>query len=411
MSDAPLTCPYCNAYVPAPAKGPVALDGRVVCPRCGELFTPPPGSYVGQPADGPTMEAILGDTPVSLKEKPRGRNRLVGLGLLALMAVMAGTALTYALVTTAVRRAHDTGSRQTSRPLPIPTGATVLPETGPVAPAKLDALAYLPPDTGLIVGVHLAEIGNAEAGKALLAQPVNVGPRDVTIDDLLRWTGFRREEVLHLVIGVKIDDPPPLPPRMNLVLHTKAAFDAGALRKRLKAERQPDVEGHQIYTFRVAGLPLPPAFWCADDRHTVVFGLVPADLGDVPIQPRRDQLPSEIRDVLKERVASGGPLWVAGAADDWKKTRLPLLFAKVKPADRDSLNGIRTFAAWAQFEQGVTIWGTFHCRDDKDTEAVESYFKRLGKADNPDLKTAVEGGWLTVQWRTQVETVLKALEK
>jgi hypothetical protein len=31
--------------------------------------------------------------------------------------------------------------------------------------------------------------------------------------------------------------------------------------------------------------------------------------------------------------------------------------------------------------------------------------------DNPDLKTAVEGGWLTVQWRTQVETVLKALEK
>src|SRR5438552_5643537 len=189
MSDTPLTCPYCNAYVQAPAKGPVAWDGRFVCPRCGEMFTPPPGSYVGQPVDGPSVEAIRGDMPPSPREKPRARNRLVGLAVLAVMVTAGGVGLTYGLWSTSLRRAHDTGRSQTNRGLPFPTEATLPPETGPVAPANLAALAYLPPDTNFIVGVHLAEIGDSAEGRALLAQPIALGSGPaVKIDDLLRWT-------------------------------------------------------------------------------------------------------------------------------------------------------------------------------------------------------------------------------
>src|SRR5260370_35035559 len=119
MSDELLTCPYCNTYVQAPHKGSVALDRRVACPRCGEVFTPPSDWYEGQPQPmGSNPEAIMGDTPVSPMEKPRGRNRLVGLALLGLMAVMAGPALTYALLTTDLRRFHDSGRSQSTTPLP-----------------------------------------------------------------------------------------------------------------------------------------------------------------------------------------------------------------------------------------------------------------------------------------------------
>ena len=164
MSDTPLTCPYCNAFIQTP---PASGEDRLLCPRCGELFTPPPGSYAGQSTEqGPTFAAIAGDTPLSPHPKPRGRNRLVAALLLLVMAAMAGTGLILALQTTGLRREHDTGATQSRRQLPFPTDAATLSATGPVAPAKLDALAWLPPDTSLILGVHLAEIGDSSAGQA-----------------------------------------------------------------------------------------------------------------------------------------------------------------------------------------------------------------------------------------------------
>ena len=414
MSAEPLTCPYCNAFVQPPRQGSVAVDHRIACPRCGELFTPPSDWYEGQPQPiGPDPEAIAGDTPMSPLEKPRGRNRLVGLALLGLMVVTAGGGLAYALLTVDFR-AHYTGHSHSNKRLPIPTEPAVLPDAGPVAPGKLDALAYLPADTNLIVGVHLAEIGDTAAGQALLAQPIPLSPGvSVKIDDLLRWPGFRREDVDHLVIGIKIDEPPPLPPRMELVLHTTAAHDADAVRKRLKATRDSDDGKRRIDTFPLEKPRFSAALWCVDDRHTFAFGLVPSDVAACPPRPRRDlgQLPREIREVLEERVASGGPLWIAGMADDWTKTWAANLFANMKPDDRARLYRVRTFAAWVQFDQTLTVRADFNCREDKNAQHLEAYFRHLGKEENPEMKTAVSEGWLTLQWRTRLETILQALER
>ncbi len=419
MSDAPLTCPYCNAYVRLPTVGTVAFDGRIVCPRCGESFIAPPGSYANQPdTAGPTIESIRGDTPVSPRPKPRGRNRVVGLGLLALMVVMAGVGLAYALWTTDLRRIHDTGRSQSGRPLPMPTDATLLSPTGPVAPAKLDALAYLPPDTNLVVGVHLAEIGGTKAGKTLLAQSLPVGPLPaVKIDDLLRWTRFEPSEVAHLIIGFKlvkqVPGDLPLPPRMELIVHTKSAFDADTVRKRLNAHLDSEDGKRRLDRFELGNKQLSAVLWCADDRHTFVFGLVPSDVKAVPPtpEPNLDRLPRELREVLQERVASGGPLWIAGTSDDWSKTWAAKLFDKLPAADRARLNRVRTFAAWVQLDESVTVRGAFDCRDDAGAKGLEDYFHGLSKDGDPGLKMANDSGWITLQWRTTPETLLRSLEK
>jgi hypothetical protein len=350
---------------------------------------------------------------VSPIEKPRGRNRLVGLAVLAVIAIMAGTALTYALLTVDAR-AHYTGRSQSNKHLPIPTEPAALPQAGPVAPGKLDALGYLPADTNLIVGVHLTEVGDTKAGQALLVQPIPLGPGlSIKIDNLLNWTGFPREDVDHLVIGVKIDDPPPLPPRMELILHTKAAHDADAVRKRLKAVRDSDDGKRRIDTFPLEQARFSPALWCADDRHTFVFGMVPSDVRACLPRPRHDlgQLPREIREVLDERVASGGPLWIAATANDWNKTWAAPLFTKMKPDDRATLSHVHTFAAWVEFDQTLTVRGAFDCREEKNAKALEDYFRRLGKGDNSELTLAVGDAWLTLQWRTKLDTILQALER
>jgi hypothetical protein len=435
MADAELTCPYCNAFVDMPKRSSSARDSRLLCPRCGETFTTPTGAITDQPdassaapesitGDTPvsayfrrsgggrfvSAESIAGDMPVSPRQKPLGRNRLVGLSLLGFMLLFAGVGLAYALWTSGLRRQHDTGPSQSHRPLPIPTEPGTLNDTGPVAPEKLDALGYLPSDTSLIVGIHLAEIGDSKAGQSLLAQPLPIGPRAVNIDDLLRWTGFKREAIHHLVVGVCIDDPPPLPPRLVLILHSKTRFDADALRKRLKAERQPDVNHHRIDAISSENIPL--SFWCADDRRTVVFALVPSALQDVPLQPRDlSKLPRELREALHDRLGTGTPLWAVGTSEDWSKTWAAGLFQNLKPEARGRLNSIHTFAVGIQIGENVTVQGAFDCRDDKHAQALEAYFRKLGKTDNPELKTSVENAWLTLQWRTKLETLLQAMER
>src|SRR5438270_11582173 len=119
MSDATLTCPYCDAFIDPAATGGGAQPGRVVCPRCGESFNPTTGFRSDQTAIAPGRESVRGDVPfresvlddivLSPVEKPHARNRPVGLGILGVMAVLFATALTYALVTSSLRRDHDTG--------------------------------------------------------------------------------------------------------------------------------------------------------------------------------------------------------------------------------------------------------------------------------------------------------------
>jgi hypothetical protein len=107
----PLCCPYCNAYVTAPA-GMVEDGRRMVCTRCGETFT----------YRGPTFEAAqsppqpsISNAPTAPAElapvqtRPQWSNRVIGAIVFGLMASMAVGAVVISLATHSVRRSHDSG--------------------------------------------------------------------------------------------------------------------------------------------------------------------------------------------------------------------------------------------------------------------------------------------------------------
>src|SRR5437899_3021283 len=154
MMQHSLSCPYCNSFVTTPPGARVGQ--RVNCPRCGESFVYRPAK---RDADG--TEAVLEQSPLPSDGTTPARwsNRRLATFVLGGMATMAALGLAFALTTTQLRRSHDrVGSADPQRAIPIRT----------VAPAELEGLGYLPPDTDIILGVHVAELLQEPAGRELL---------------------------------------------------------------------------------------------------------------------------------------------------------------------------------------------------------------------------------------------------
>src|SRR5262245_56222821 len=112
MSAETLTCPYCNARQP-PLPG-LAVGQRVTCTRCGEGFkvTTVPAGWA-EPSSCEVTDAR--SAPSAIPNRPVCSNRLVAGLILGVMLIMAGTGLTYALLTVQQRREHDRALPRKSR--------------------------------------------------------------------------------------------------------------------------------------------------------------------------------------------------------------------------------------------------------------------------------------------------------
>ena len=421
MTTEPVTCPYCNALVTV-APG-TAGGQRVPCRRCGESFTLSPHADCGlRIADcglenqaGSSRERAALQSPVyeSAIRNPQSaiRNRWLALVILGVMACMAAGALAFALSTEKFRRDNDKGITQPrpKRRVPLDEATPPAPAT-PTPPAKLDALAWLPPDTNLVLGVHVREVAGADAGKALLRQPIRAGGFNLGLspESLLGALKFQVAEVDHLVLGITAEesDRPALLnlPRAVLLVRTRQDYDERELRERLKAERVAGPGDRAVYEFRASDALKPSV--CFIDGRTVAFALVPGPLQDVPASPRADlgQLPRPLREVLKKRVGPVGPLWVAGHSDDWSKTPAKRLFA-----NRERLAKVRTFAVWVQLDDPALVRAEFDCGSDQAAKDLQKYLDIPD--DGADWKAARADGWLTVQGRTKLDNVLGALER
>jgi hypothetical protein len=67
-------------------------------------------------------------------------------------------------------------------------------------------------------------------------------------------------------------------------------------------------------------------------------------------------------------------------------------------------------AAQVQLEPEVRVRAAFHCGDPAAARGLDDYFRDPGRA-GPQLTTALEGAWLTLQLKTDLDAVRRALGK
>src|SRR5262245_24872304 len=273
----PLSCPYCNALVPAPAG--VQAGQMITCPRCDDRFrvladaVPAATDTSPPPAAAPIVPPIF-----------RRSNRVVAMVVLGVMVVMAMSGLTLALLTQGKRREHDKGiPGRAKRPRQLEV--EVPQKVAPTAPLDLTALRYLPADCDVLLGIHMAEVLQEPAGRELLNLELpGLGTVEQSVlQKVERLTGLAMLDVGHLVLAARVNHKV-IPPRLLIVVRTRAPYDQGRVCDRLRATTHPQAAGRPLYRFQQELLPLyDTGVLACPDEQTLVLGWQVLDLADMTV--------------------------------------------------------------------------------------------------------------------------------
>jgi hypothetical protein len=527
--SAPLSCPFCNAQVPAGAG--LAAGDKVVCPRCEESFALRRPTDAVQPAPGPVsaftlgparsaapVEALEGDSfagkvklwldvffalailltvgtlvltgsgvlvfslglvvgaalwwaffslppshpfvpvlPVLLVLGVAGLwawrllgggptvEALAGIGLvygvvgaasflwlwffrvsrsngvtagfvLANMGLLASTSLALALSTQDFRRLNDRGlikaRLRPTRPAEPPA------PPGPSGPASdpLEALGYLPRNTNVLLVVRTADLATAPGGQEAL-EAVGIGGSSIRLDRIRGLTGLDASAVDLLAVGLRIDEI--IPPPITMVVRTKAPYDQARVRQALNASEVARAGGDRpLYRIQASGLPelaRGGRLWFADD-HTFVLRFLSLTMQEkspdpgVPLTPRRgpDEVPEDLRQLVKEKVETAAPLWLAVAVADWKALEPAADFGLFPRNQVERLRLIRRAAGWARPGGQASAALAFEGVDAAAAERLEK--ELLGPRKHVKGLTAKrEGAWLTIRWKGKPGELKEAL--
>lgn len=329
--------------------------------------------------------------------------------VIGVMLLMAGGGLAFMLLTVPQRRAYDT-SRPPRRPgrqpgVPLPEVPTVVN----VAPDKLEALKYLPPSVNFLLAARIPELLASPIGTQVLRDPIAVGGSEHRLADLPSWLGLRLEEIDHFVLAVKLDDA--LLPPFYLVFRTAAPYDEETMRQRLGGARVAGASKKKLCSFRPGKKDITLHVWFADER-TLVMALFRDHLELLPDRSIENlrQLPEELRTVLRERREPAAPAWIAGHSRDWSKTSLVKFLGEMKNEEWTRLSTVRTFGIWFVPGDALDVRAVFACADAKGASALEEHFRSLSGPES-HFKSALDGSWLTVQFRTGPEFLARAMKR
>ena len=398
---AEIHCPYCNAVVP---PVPAAQPGQpITCPRCEETFRPLAAAGL-QPADSDRQVANLPNQPPPVRQ-PVLSNRQIALGVVCLMGVMAAAGLGLALWTQAERRGNDAGLKRSrlSHKRRQQLEVDVAPPAR-VAPLELKGLNYLPADSDVIAGIHVAEALREAGGREGLEKGFPLPGIGGYLKRLETLTGLRLEDIDHIVAGARVNSSQGLP-RLIVVVRTKSAFDPQAVRAVLKAREHPAARGRAVYLFQRELLPLyAQGLATFPNEQTLVLGWGINKLSEMPTRRRHDTdtLPAEITTLLRGRGRPQGPAWIAGHSDDWPRAlALPLLLARADQQQRGVLARLRTFSAWLETEADrPSLRAVIRCADAAGAEVVEKYLRdRL--ADLKGARITRTDDWLDLRYRPE----------
>lgn len=382
MAAEPLACPYCNAFVTAPAD--VVAGQRIPCPRCGEAFPyrsrAENGSAVGQPT--PTTAMAPSATGVQTVRQRRP-NWLIAVGVLGVMAVMATIGLIWSLKTVPDRRGRD----------------------------RKEPVGYLPSDCDMVLGVHVTKLLEATAGRDLTREldQTLVG---ANLPPFQRWTGLRWEDVEQAFLGMRLTDR--LLPRVILVVQTRDTYDAEKLRATLKVSRTVERGQKTLHRFRPEGAAFELELWCPSETILVV-GLAESDLDAVPLTPYSgvNHLPAWLQALLRDPTGTNAQAWVLAHSDDWKKaldkSLVKLLLARVPEREQERLTTVQTLALWLHFDQDIRATTALKCSSD---EATQELREQLVNSDvvAPENIEIKRERWVEIVVQTSARALLQRLK-
>jgi hypothetical protein len=395
MADT-ISCPYCNAILPADAVGAAPTP---TCPRCGELLPPHLAEAIqSRPSAGSLATAPCATPQAAIRPSRRSLRRVAGI-VVGIMGVMAILSFTYAWHTVNWRRSRDPkpGKALATQPAPMPR------------PVEWAALGYLPPETAIIAGLHVAEAEKTPRGKELLQSP-RIGPIPISSTDIENWTGLKITDIDHAVIGLKVE--PRIPPAMVLVVRSRQPIDQTKVRAALKSERGSEIGKKKVWHYNVrisSKLSLEGLLWFASSDLLVV-SFSKLDMEKVPDQPASGatQIPTLLRDAIRDRVNPGSQAWLAGRVENWDGVT-PLLSLAMNKETLETLSSLRTFGFGVQVASGIRLEGAVQGVDEAATERLkmrwtvmavpegakelEPYFRELAKS----YQREVEDGWLMIR--------------
>ena len=395
MTSETLTCPYCNAAI---GVQPGLTSGqKIICPRCGDTFPlRPHDAIVSQPHPVPEETRITANAPrVQPSLSSRRSQWLVASLVVGVMLLMAGGGLAFMLLTQNERRSHDT-----NRPPRRPGRQPGVPEPAltSVAPDKLTGLSYVPSGVNFLVGAHITELLANPVGVQMLRGPIKLGESEYRLESVPGWVGLRPEDIDHLVFAARVEDA--VIPPFFLILRTTQPYEDEQMRQRLKATRLASAGKKKLYSFRTPHKDIPLNAWFADER-TLVLALFADQLESLRDQPVEDlqQLPDEVRSLLKTRRESVAPVWAVGHSPDWSRTSAAKFLGRMKKEDLERLAALRTFGIWFVPDKMLDIKGAIECKNAAAARELNDYFRTL-RGDDPMFKTMLDGPWLTLQWQT-----------
>jgi hypothetical protein len=391
-----MNCPFCNGVLPALPAPPT--DKRP-CPRCGEPV--PPGRW---PVD-PSATAIASGPPPGPKPSDvKTANRKTGYIIIGLMAAMAIIGLSYALWTTQLRRSRD--PKKVDRFEPIKDRR----------PLELTALGYLPKNSQLVAGIHVAEMLNDKAGKQLLAEP-RPALLDWAIQQITRTSALKLEDLDHIVLASAFDAHFP---QLVMIVKTRPPIDLQKI-----AEARPRKsklhEEKPLYEFTLD--PFGEALvWNIDERTLIYVIRVDAvgtqHLHGLSATPRKldEGLSAPLQKAMKERLPRHPYLWAAGRLDNlgMAKDWLPLIVGA--RAELASLKEIRIFTLGVEPVEGLTLKGDFQLANAKSAAAFKSLLEgvRLDGARSQKVESSPANEaeqWVSWQVRGDVSAMRELLNR
>jgi len=341
------------------------------------------------------MPAI--EVPSPNSTRPTGRTAGIILG------IMFGMALVGALL------ALSTWKLRESRHPKLLPGLT---ERRNYAPADVPALGYLPADTNVAAGIHVADILRDKTGAKLLEPPLP-GLLGQALGIVEQRTRIKLDAIDHVVLGTTLKDEVP---QLTIVVQTRLPYSPAALGRLYP---QKPIPQHKQPMFRIKLEPVGGGFlWCADPR-TLVMILRPdaakiEDMDRIPATPRTEGLPEPLRNVLK-KCLRGCVLWVAGDLDDTRFLDLVAPFTHLPPKELELAKGIRSLAVGVLLQEDVTVIGALQARDNKMASEAKEYLEGLtwngirskkvvaGPAKGP------ERNWVNFQVRAEPQRIREML--